>query len=140
MSYPQVTEVGSELARPDDGTDPTWDFSIANSTWALKQYKDPIWQQELNPHQSGSHRRPAEARLSTPIPGVIFNYTQLAEDAVDEALTGLKSALAGKNLWTGICSRCWKTKQWKSSAEAVANSRLYGADRGAGIGPAHGAD
>jgi len=27
-------------------------------------------------------------------PGVIFNYTQPAEDAVDEALTGLKSALA----------------------------------------------
>ncbi|MFY9747179.1 MAG: efflux RND transporter permease subunit, partial [Acidobacteriaceae bacterium] len=29
-------------------------------------------------------------------PGVIFNYTQPAEDAVDEALTGLKSALAVK--------------------------------------------
>jgi Cu/Ag efflux pump CusA len=27
---------------------------------------------------------------------VIFNYTQPAEDAVDEALTGLKSALAVK--------------------------------------------
>src|ERR1035441_4021352 len=29
-------------------------------------------------------------------PGVIFNYTQPAEDAVDEAETGLKSALAVK--------------------------------------------
>jgi cobalt-zinc-cadmium resistance protein CzcA len=29
-------------------------------------------------------------------PGVIFNFTQPAEDAVDEALTGLKSALAVK--------------------------------------------
>ena len=29
-------------------------------------------------------------------PGVIFNYTQPAEDAVDEALTGLKSSLAVK--------------------------------------------
>lgn len=29
-------------------------------------------------------------------PGVIFNYTHPAEDAVDEALTGLKSALAVK--------------------------------------------
>jgi len=25
-------------------------------------------------------------------PGIIFNFTQPAEDAVDEALTGLKSA------------------------------------------------
>jgi cobalt-zinc-cadmium resistance protein CzcA len=32
----------------------------------------------------------------TAFPGVIFNYTQPAEDAVDEALTGLKSALAVK--------------------------------------------
>src|SRR5262249_44115984 len=29
-------------------------------------------------------------------PGIIFNYTQPAEDAVDEAETGLKSALAVK--------------------------------------------
>ena len=29
-------------------------------------------------------------------PGIIFNYTQPAEDAVDEALTGLKSSLAVK--------------------------------------------
>ena len=33
---------------------------------------------------------------SAAFPGVIFNYTQPAEDAVDEALTGLKSALAVK--------------------------------------------
>ncbi len=29
-------------------------------------------------------------------PGIVFNYTQPAEDAVDEALTGLKSSLAVK--------------------------------------------
>ena len=34
-------------------------------------------------------------RLSQ-FPGIIFNYTQPAEDAVDEAETGLKSALAVK--------------------------------------------
>ncbi len=34
MSYPQVTEVGSELARPDDGTDPTGFFNCDSSTWA----------------------------------------------------------------------------------------------------------
>src|SRR6202035_1496725 len=32
----------------------------------------------------------------TAFPGIIFNYTQPAEDAVDEALTGLKSSLAVK--------------------------------------------
>lgn len=33
---------------------------------------------------------------SSRFPGIIFNYTQPAEDAVDEALTGLKSSLAVK--------------------------------------------
>src|SRR6185437_13578354 len=32
----------------------------------------------------------------TAFPGIVFNYTQPAEDAVDEALTGLKSSLAVK--------------------------------------------
>ena len=49
-------------------------------------------------------------------PGVTFNYTQPAEDAVDEAETGLKSALAVKvfgpdlNTWSrraGDQGRCW---------------------------------
>src|SRR5262249_5494642 len=35
-------------------------------------------------------------------PGVIFNYTQPAEDAVDEAETGLKSALAVKIFGTDL--------------------------------------
>jgi len=93
MSYPQVTEVGSELGRPDDGTDPTGFFNCEFYV-GLKPYKDKTWQQ-------GTIRTKAELtedlqkKLET-YPGVIFNYTQPAEDAVDEALTGLKSALAVK--------------------------------------------
>jgi len=93
MSYPQVTEVGSELGRPDDGTDPTGFFNCEFYV-GLNPYKDKTWQQ-------GTIRTKAELtedlqkKLET-YPGVIFNYTQPAEDAVDEALTGLKSALAVK--------------------------------------------
>jgi len=93
MAYPQVTEVGSELARPDDGTDPTGFFNCEFYV-GLKPYKDAVWQQ-------GSIRNKAELtedlqKKLASYPGVIFNYTQPAEDAVDEALTGLKSALAVK--------------------------------------------
>ena len=45
-------------------------------------------------HQSGTDED-LEKKLAA-YPGVIFNFTQPAEDAVDEALTGLKSALAVK--------------------------------------------
>jgi len=94
MSYPQVTVVGSELGRPDDGTDPTGFFNVEFYV-GLKPYKDISWRtaggvttkEELI--DSLGHRLDA-------YPGIIFNFTQPAEDAVDEALTGLKSALAVK--------------------------------------------
>jgi cobalt-zinc-cadmium resistance protein CzcA len=93
MSYPQVTVVGSELGRPDDGTDPTGFFNCEFYV-GLKPYKDKAW------GQGGINNKKElidsiDKRLTT-YPGIIFNYTQPAEDAVDEALTGLKSALAVK--------------------------------------------
>jgi len=93
MSYPQVTVVGSELGRPDDGTDPTGFFNCEFYV-GLKPYKDQAW-------QTGRIRdkqqliASIDSKLRT-YPGIIFNYTQPAEDAVDEALTGLKSSLAVK--------------------------------------------
>ncbi len=91
-SYPQVTVVASELGRPDDGTDPTGFFNCEFYV-GLKPYKDSAW--------SGSTRTKPELIKSindklSAFPGIIFNYTQPAEDAVDEALTGLKSSLAVK--------------------------------------------
>ena len=89
-TFPQVTTVASELGRPDDGTDSTGFFNVEFYV-GLKPYSD--W--------TGSIR--TKAQLSEAInqklqafPGIIFNYTQPAEDAVDEAETGLKSALAVK--------------------------------------------
>src|ERR1700687_4137216 len=45
MSYPQVTEVGSELGRPDDGTDPTGFFNCEFYV-GLRAYQDKRWQQK----------------------------------------------------------------------------------------------
>ena len=88
--FPEVTTVTSELGRPDDGTDSTGFFN-AEFYVGLKPYSQ--W--------TGKYRTKAELikaidqRLEA-FPGIIFNYTQPAEDAVDEAETGLKSALAVK--------------------------------------------
>jgi cobalt-zinc-cadmium resistance protein CzcA len=93
MQYPQVTTVASELGRPDDGTDPTGFFNCEFYV-GLRPYGDPAWA------KSGFRTKAAlskdlEKKFDA-YPGVIFNFTQPAEDAVDEALTGLKSALAVK--------------------------------------------
>ncbi|MGB9105838.1 MAG: CusA/CzcA family heavy metal efflux RND transporter [Terriglobales bacterium] len=92
MSYPQVTVVGSELGRPDDGTDPTGFFNCEFYV-GLKPYKDKAWDGRIA--TKAELIADLQGKLKS-YPGVIFNYTQPAEDAVDEALTGLKSALAVK--------------------------------------------
>ena len=92
MSYPQVTVVGSELGRPDDGTDPTGFFNCEFYV-GLKPYKDKAWSGDIN--TKAKLIEAINQKLSA-FPGIVFNYTQPAEDAVDEALTGLKSSLAVK--------------------------------------------
>lgn len=93
MQYPMVTDVGSELGRPDDGTDPTGFFNDEFYV-GLKPYNDASWKNGPI-HNKAELTADIQKKLQA-FPGVIFNYTQPAEDAVDEALTGLKSALAVK--------------------------------------------
>ncbi|HET9986361.1 MAG TPA: CusA/CzcA family heavy metal efflux RND transporter [Longimicrobiales bacterium] len=86
-SFPEVTVVASEHGRPDDGTDPTGFFN-AEFYVGLKPYDE--WK--------GQYRTKAQLieainRKLQVFPGITFNFTQPAEDAVDEAETGLKSAL-----------------------------------------------
>jgi cobalt-zinc-cadmium resistance protein CzcA len=106
-TFPEVTTVASELGRPDDGTDSTGFFNVEFYV-GLKPYSD--WR--------GSYRTKAALtaainRKLLDFPGIIFNYTQPAEDAVDEAETGLKSALAVKVFGTDLSTLEQKGRQIK---------------------------
>ena len=108
LSFPQVTTVANELGRPDDGTDPIGFFNDEYFV-GLRPYDDPVWDGAIR-------RKPQlinaiQQKLSA-FPGIIFNYTQPAEDAVDEAETGLKSSLAVKIFGTDLATL-------ESKAEAV---------------------
>jgi cobalt-zinc-cadmium resistance protein CzcA len=89
-SFPEVTTVASELGRPDDGTDPTGFFNVEFYV-GLTPYS-----QWTGPYRTKARLIEAINQKLEAFPGIIFNYTQPAEDAVDEAETGLKSALAVK--------------------------------------------
>ena len=89
-SFPVVTTVTSELGRPDDGTDSTGFFNDEFFV-GLKPYSQ--WHGRYRDKQALIAA--IDSRLQK-FPGIQFNYTQPAEDAVDEAETGLKSALAVK--------------------------------------------
>jgi heavy metal efflux system protein len=112
-TFPEVTTVASELGRPDDGTDSTGFFNVEFYV-GLKPYSD--WR--------GAYR--TKAALTAAInqklqdfPGIIFNYTQPAEDAVDEAETGLKSALAVKVFGSDLTTLEQKGRQIKHILERV---------------------
>ncbi|HZU50259.1 MAG TPA: efflux RND transporter permease subunit, partial [Sphingomicrobium sp.] len=89
-SFPEVTTVASEHGRPDDGTDATGFFN-AEFYVGLKPYSE--WHGAY--HDKAALIAAIDKKLQS-FPGITFNYTQPAEDAVDEAETGLKSALAVK--------------------------------------------
>ena len=112
-SFPEVTVVASELGRPDDGTDSTGFFN-AEFFVGLKPYSQ--W--------TGAYRTKPELikaidKKLEDFPGITFNYTQPAEDAVDEAETGLKSALAVKVFGPDLATLQQKGKAVKQVLEKV---------------------
>ena len=116
-SFPEVTTVASELGRPDDGTDPTGFFNVEFYV-DLKPYAS--WNGDY--HNKAGLIEAINRKLEA-FPGITFNYTQPAEDAVDEAETGLKSALAVKVFGANLETLQQKGKAIKQILERVRGIR-----------------
>jgi len=82
--FPEVTSVVSQLGRPDDGTDPT-SFFNAEFLVNLKSAKE--WRAEVISKDKLIEE--IEKVLAT-IPGVTFNFSQMIQDNVQEAMSGVK--------------------------------------------------
>ncbi len=80
---PEVTTVVSQLGRPDDGTDPT---SFFNAEFLANLKPQAEWRKGLSKDNLVEE---IEKRLQT-IPGVIFNFSQVIQDNVEEAMSGVK--------------------------------------------------
>lgn len=112
-SFPEVTVVASEHGRDDAGTDPTGFFN-AEFYVGLKPYGD--WK---GPYHSKPELIAAIDKKLSAFPGITFNYTQPAEDAVDEALTGLKASLDVKVFGTDLAILESKGRAIKSTIEKI---------------------
>ena len=112
-SFSPVTVVASEHGRPDDGTDPTGFFN-AEFYVGLKPYNE--W---TGPYKDKEALIAAIQQKLAAFPGITFNYTQPAEDAVDEALTGLKSSLDVKIFGTDLSILEAKGRAIKKVLESV---------------------
>ena len=82
-AFPEVTQVVSQVGRPDDGTDPATfnnlEFLVdlkPLSSWTTAHAKD-----ELVQHMSQALER---------YPGIAFNFSQNIQDNVEEAMSGVK--------------------------------------------------
>jgi heavy metal efflux system protein len=80
---PEVTTIVSQLGRPDDGTDPT---SFFNAEFLANLKPQAEWRKGLSKDNLVEE---IEKRLQT-IPGVIFNFSQVIQDNVEEAMSGVK--------------------------------------------------
>jgi len=116
-SFPEVTTVGSEHGRPDDGTDATGFFN-AEFFVGLKPYSQWDGSVRTKPQLIAAINDKLQS-----FPGITFNYTQPAEDAVDEAETGLKSALAVKVFGSDLGTLEQKGKAIKAVLEHVRGIR-----------------
>lgn len=80
---PEITTIVSQLGRPDDGTDPT-SFFNAEFLATLRPQKE--WRPGLTKDDLIAE---IEERLHA-IPGMIFNFSQVIQDNVEEAMSGVK--------------------------------------------------
>ena len=80
---PEVTTIVSQLGRPDDGTDPT---SFFNAEFLANLKPEKEWRPGLS---KDALIEEIEGRLKD-IPGIIFNFSQVIQDNVEEAMSGVK--------------------------------------------------
>jgi len=113
QSFPEVTVVASEHGRDDAGTDPTGFFN-AEFYVGLKPYSE--WNGAF--HSKDELIDAVQKKLAV-FPGITFNYTQPAEDAVDEALTGLKASLDVKVFGTDLTLLEQKGRAIKAIIERI---------------------
>jgi cobalt-zinc-cadmium resistance protein CzcA len=90
-SFPEVPRVVTQLGRPDDGTDTTGFFDT-------EYFVDLLPKEQWRPvfHQDKEQLIGAMDRELEKIPGAIWSFSQPISDNLEEAVSGVKGALAVK--------------------------------------------
>jgi heavy metal efflux system protein len=90
-SFPEVPQSVTQVGRPDDGTDTTGFFNTEYFVDLLPKEK---WRPVF--HEDKERLIAAMNRELEKIPGVIWNFSQPISDNLEEAVSGVKGALAVK--------------------------------------------
>src|ERR1700739_3272101 len=90
-SFPEVHRVVTQLGRPDDGTDTTGFF---NTEYFVDLLPKDQWRPVF--HQDKERLIAAMTRELEKIPGATWGFSQPISDNLEEAVSGVKGALAVK--------------------------------------------
>jgi cobalt-zinc-cadmium resistance protein CzcA len=90
-SFPEVPQVVNQIGRPDDGTDTTGFFDTEFFVDLLPKEK---WRPVF--HEDKERLIAAMDRELEKIPGVLWGFSQPISDNLEEAVSGVKGALAVK--------------------------------------------
>ena len=90
-SFPEVPQCTSQVGRPDDGTDTTGFF---NTEFFVDLKPKEDWRPVF--HRDKDELVAAMNRELDKIPGVVWGFSQPIEDNMEEAVSGVKGALATK--------------------------------------------
>src|SRR5579863_9118259 len=96
-SFPEVTQVVSQVGRPDDGTDYTGFF---DTEYFVDLKPRSQWRPMF--HQDKEELIAALGKEADKIPGVIWNFSQPIADNMEEAVSGVKGELAVKIYGTDL--------------------------------------
>ena len=90
-AFPEVPQCTSQVGRPDDGTDTTGFF---NTEYFVDLKPKGQWRPVF--HENKDELIAAMSRELDKIPGVVWGFSQPIEDNMEEAVSGVKGALATK--------------------------------------------
>ncbi len=108
-AFPEVTQVVSQVGRPDDGTDATGFF---NTEYFVDLLPRAAWRRRF--HTKDDLIAAMDAALER-IPGVIWNFSQPIADNVEEAVSGVKGELAVKLIGDDL-------KQMEQTADEIVHA------------------
>src|SRR5208337_1943672 len=117
-SFPEVPQCTSQVGRPDDGTDNTGFF---NTEFFVDLKPKEQWRPVF--HENKDELIAAMNRELNKIPGVAWGFSQPIEDNMEEAVSGVKGALATK-----IYGNDLKVLEQKSDEIVSIMSRIRGVE------------
>ncbi len=122
-AFPEVTQVVSQVGRPDDGTDVT---TFNNIEFGVDLKPADQWPSDLHGNKDKLIEHMQQA--FTKYPGVVFGFSQTIQDNVEEAMSGVKGEnslkLFGDDL-TQLTNLADQIQQVMNQVHGVADAGVF---------------